>query len=100
MEPCRCNGRVPLISRLETRYLVRPPPVGDDRTDDCACGAMILLYGLEFRKLRFQMIADIVPRGGRQARNICREALLLWAWRGESCAHKTILHQNVTFVTQ
>jgi hypothetical protein len=35
----------------------------------------------------------------RQAVHICREALLLWAWRGE-CAHKTILQQNVHFMTQ
>jgi len=45
-------------------------------------------------------VSVFVPRGGRQALNICREALLLWAWRGESCAHKTILHQIVTFMTQ
>jgi len=33
----------------------------DDRTDDCACGAMMLLYlRPKFRKLRFQMIADTV----------------------------------------
>jgi hypothetical protein len=25
-----------------------------------------------------------VPRGGRQAFYICREASLLWAWRGEA----------------
>jgi hypothetical protein len=25
-----------------------------------------------------------VPRGLRQALNICREAFLLWAWRGEA----------------
>jgi hypothetical protein len=31
----------------------------DDRTDDCAFGAMTLLaLRQEFRKLRFQMIAD------------------------------------------
>ena len=28
---------------------------------------------------------------------VCREAFLMWAWRRESCAHKTILHQNVIF---
>ena len=42
-------------------------------------------------------VSVFVPRGGRQALNIGREALLLWAWRRESCAHKTILHQNVYF---
>jgi len=31
----------------------------DDRTDDCAFGAMMLLaLRQKFRKLRFQMIAD------------------------------------------
>jgi hypothetical protein len=31
----------------------------DDRTDDCACGAMLsLATRRKFRKLRFQMIAD------------------------------------------
>ena len=38
-----------------------------------------------------------VPRGIRQAVHICREALLLRAWRGESGSHKTILQQNVYF---
>ena len=41
-EPCRSNGRVPSISRLETRYFVQPSSV-DDRTDDCAFGAMMSL---------------------------------------------------------
>src|SRR5215813_12473233 len=36
-----------------------------------------------------------VPRGARQAVDICREASLLWAWRGEVRSHKTILHENV-----
>ena len=33
-------------------------------------------------------VSVFVPRAGRQALHICREALLLWAWRGESRAHK------------
>jgi hypothetical protein len=44
-EPCRSNGRVPSISHLETRYFV-PQRLVDDRTDDCAFGAMMsLAYG-------------------------------------------------------
>ena len=35
----------------------------------------------------------LVPRGCRQALYVSREASLLWAWRGEACSHKTILHQ-------
>jgi hypothetical protein len=36
----------------------------DDRTDDCAFGAMMsLAVRLTFRKLRFQMIADIHNHG-------------------------------------
>jgi hypothetical protein len=42
-EPCRSNGRVPSISRLETRYFVQLRACGDDRTDDCAFGAMMSL---------------------------------------------------------
>ena len=38
---------------------ITAPATGDDRTDDCACGGMILLVSNLFRKLRFQMIADI-----------------------------------------
>jgi hypothetical protein len=39
---------------------VQPSGV-DDRTDDCACGAMMsMAVRPKFRKLRFQMIADIV----------------------------------------
>ena len=35
----------------------------DDRTDDCAFGAMMsLALRQEFRKLRFQMIADTAMR--------------------------------------
>src|SRR5580658_606966 len=57
-EPCRSNGRVPSFPALETRYLVQPQLV-DDRTDDCAFGAMMsLALRPAFRKLRFQMIAD------------------------------------------
>jgi hypothetical protein len=36
----------------------------DDRTDDCAFGAMMsLALGPKFRKLRFQMIADMFTGG-------------------------------------
>src|SRR5215831_16290773 len=38
-----------------------------------------------------------VPRGARQAVDICREASLLWAWRGEVRSHTTILHENILF---
>jgi hypothetical protein len=34
-------------------------PCKDDRTDYCAFGAMMSLARPQFRKLRFQMIADI-----------------------------------------
>jgi hypothetical protein len=37
----------------------------------------------------------LVPRSSRQAIHVCREALLLWAWRREACSHKTILNQIV-----
>jgi hypothetical protein len=37
----------------------------------------------------------LVPRSSRQAIPICREALLLWAWRREACSHKTMLNQIV-----
>ncbi|HEX3880518.1 MAG TPA: hypothetical protein VHW24_26230, partial [Bryobacteraceae bacterium] len=48
-------------SRLETRYFVQPKFRWDDRSDDCAFGAMMLLaLRQKFRKLRFQMIANIV----------------------------------------
>ena len=76
-EPCRSNGRVPSISRLETRYFVQLRACGDDRTDDCAFGAMMLLaLRPKFRKLRFQMIDDNYRRRhlpGPGAR--CRSAL-------------------------
>ena len=44
------------------------PAALDDRTDDCAFGAMMLLaLRQEFRKLRFQMIADSLEyRPGKQ----------------------------------
>jgi hypothetical protein len=38
----------------------------DDRTDDCACGAMLsLATRRKFRKLRFQMIADTTLKMAR-----------------------------------
>jgi hypothetical protein len=37
-----------------------------------------------------------MPCGFRQALDICRKALFLWAWRG-LFAHETILYQNVIF---
>src|SRR5438874_728959 len=59
-EPCRSNGRVPSISRPETRYFVQPRSWMIGPMTDCAFGAMMLLaLRQEFRKLRFQMIADI-----------------------------------------
>ena len=67
-EPCRANGRVPSISRLQTRYFVCKILLTDDRTDDCAFGAMMsLALRPRFRKLRFQMIADTTL-----AAEICR----------------------------
>jgi len=56
-EPCRSNGGVPHFPPLMTRVL-RSAVRFDDRTDDCACGAMMALPPAKFRKLRFQMIAD------------------------------------------
>jgi len=47
-----------------------------------------------------RLLPILVPRGLRQAVHICREAFLLWAWRGEPLSHETILLQNVHFVTQ
>jgi hypothetical protein len=58
-EPCRANGRVPSIARLGDKIL-RAAQLADDGTDDCAFGAMMsLVVRPPFRKLRFQMIADI-----------------------------------------
>ncbi len=37
-----------------------------------------------------------MPCGFRQALDICRKALFLWAWRG-FFAHRTILHEIVIF---
>src|SRR5438132_1006722 len=66
-EPCRSNGRVPSISRLETRYFV-PQGLVDDRTDDCAFGAMMsLALRRKFRKPRFQMIADSAKQSTKSA---------------------------------
>jgi hypothetical protein len=45
-------------------------------------------------------VAIFVSRGACQALHECRETLLLRAWRGEACSHKTILHQHVLFMTQ
>ncbi|HEX3745791.1 MAG TPA: hypothetical protein VHW09_17740, partial [Bryobacteraceae bacterium] len=60
-------------SRLETRYFVQPKFRWDDRSDDCAFGAMMLLaLRQKFRKLRFQMIANTTchdPLVGRQIRH-------------------------------
>jgi hypothetical protein len=53
-----------LYSRLETRYCVQRS-LWDDRTDDCAFGAMMsLALRRKFRKLRFQMIADSSTSAG------------------------------------
>ena len=57
-----------LLPAFETRYFSAAQLV-DDRTDDCAFGAMMsLLLRPKFRKLRFQMIDDTVhvwPLGKR-----------------------------------
>ena len=37
-----------------------------------------------------------MPCGFRQALDICRKALFLWAWRG-FFAHRTILYEIVVF---
>ena len=48
-----------------TRYFV-PQGLVDDRTDDCAFGAMMsLALRRKFRKPRFQMIADIEAIGSK-----------------------------------
>jgi hypothetical protein len=53
-EPCRSNGRVPSISHLETRYFVSQG-LQDDRTDDCAFGAMMsFVYGESSEKCVFR----------------------------------------------
>ncbi|MBN9659797.1 MAG: hypothetical protein J0H49_16550, partial [Acidobacteria bacterium] len=49
-EPCRANGRVP--SSHASRHNTRPRMMS-------ASGAMMSLPPAGFRKLRFQMIADI-----------------------------------------
>jgi hypothetical protein len=57
-EPCRSNGRVPSFPAFEDKIL-GSAQLADDRTDDCAFGAMMsLALRPIFRKLRFQMIAD------------------------------------------
>ena len=47
-----------------------------------------------------RLLPVLVPRGLRQAFHVRREALLLWAWRGEPLSHETILLQKAIFVTQ
>jgi hypothetical protein len=41
-----------------------------------------------------------MPRGLRQAIEVGRKAFLLGAWRAGPFSHKTILTQNVLFITQ
>jgi hypothetical protein len=54
--PAALTAGFHLFPPLMTRYFVQP--AFDDRTDDCAFGAMMsLASGRKFRKLRFQMIA-------------------------------------------
>ena len=58
--PAALTAGFHLFPAFETRYFVAAQLV-DDRTDDCAFGAMMsLALRPIFRKLRFQMIADIV----------------------------------------
>jgi hypothetical protein len=56
--PAALTAGFHLFPAFETRYFVGAQLV-DDRTDDCAFGAMMsLALRPNFRKLRFQMIAD------------------------------------------
>ena len=67
--PAALTAGFHLFPAFETRYFAATQLV-DDRTDDCAFGAMTsLALRQKFRKLRFQMIADtwknlIVARDG------------------------------------
>jgi hypothetical protein len=54
--------------------------------------ALALAWQHQSRAVALQWDVSVnVPCGFRQALNICRKALFLWAWRG-LFAHETILH--------